>query len=322
MNNCTVCDGCFRNENPNKIICDGICRQSFHAECVNFSKNALSCYRELPNLQWFCDGCIIQTRSSNVSSPPFDKLNSTVVIPTSSLSFNQRSLNATKRNRNPFLNAKPNKSSVFLANRSPTVEQNIRNANGSLNSSVNEMQPEHEYHANKSNPTTTSVITQHEVDQPKPKHDSDEFKETVKETLHLENALASPSSFAEVLTKSSTSIAETVTNAVENSARQKKNDLLKLQRNESPQTETLKVVYVTNFHPSVTENEVVDYLLSKKIITSPEHLSCKKLVSPFVSMDSVSFVSFKITVDSKIFDSLVKSELWPDGVIAREFVKR
>lgn len=37
MNNCAVCDGCFRNER-NKIICDGICRQCFHAECANFSK--------------------------------------------------------------------------------------------------------------------------------------------------------------------------------------------------------------------------------------------------------------------------------------------
>lgn len=64
MNNRTVCDDCFQNDNPNRVICDGICRRPFHADCANFSKNALMYYREMPNLQWFCDSCI-QTRSSN-----------------------------------------------------------------------------------------------------------------------------------------------------------------------------------------------------------------------------------------------------------------
>ena len=135
MNNCAVCDGCFRNENPNKIICDGICRQSFHAECANFSKNALICYREMPNLQWFCDGCIIQTRLSNVSSSLFNKFNSTVVTPASSPSYVQRSLIAAKRkrNRNPFPIAKLNNGSVSLVNRSPKFDHDISNVNGSMN---------------------------------------------------------------------------------------------------------------------------------------------------------------------------------------------
>lgn len=320
MNNCIVCDDGFRNDNPNKIICDGICRQSFHAECVNFSKNSLLCYREMPNLQWLCDGCIIQTCSSNVSSPPFNKFNSTVVIPTSSPSYIQRSLIAAKRNRNPFPNAKPKNSSVFLVTRSPNVEHDSRNANDS----VNEMQAENNLvkspGANGLNSLIASVTTQSDVAQPKSQHKSADIKETLEEPLELENPPANSSSFAEVLTKSS--IAEPVPAEVKNSTIQPQNDLLQSQRIGSPPSETHKVVYVSNFHPSVTEKEVVNYLLRKNIITSAEQVSCKKLVSPNVNMDSVSFVSFKVTVSSKIFHSVVKGKLWPEGVIAREFVKR
>lgn len=79
---------------------------------------------------------------------------------------------------------------------------------------------------------------------------------------------------------------------------------------------------MSKFHPSVTEKDVVDHLLSKDIITSADDVSCKILVSPNVNLESVSFVSFKITVRSKIFHSVVNSKLWPKGVIVREFVKR
>src|ERR1700704_1029884 len=108
MNNCTSCGDCFRNDHPNKIICDGNCRQSFHADCVNFSKEALLCYREMPNLQCFCDSCIIQARSSNISSPLFNKFNSTAVIPTSSPSSVQCSVIAAKSKRNRNRNSIPN----------------------------------------------------------------------------------------------------------------------------------------------------------------------------------------------------------------------
>lgn len=39
-------------------------------------------------------------------------------------------------------------------------------------------------------------------------------------------------------------------------------------------------------------------------------------------MDSISFVSFKIIVNLKIFYSVVIGKLWPEGAIAREFVNR
>ena len=321
MNNCTVCDCSFRNDNPNKIICDGICRQSFHAECVNFSKNTLLCYREMPNLQWLCDCCIIQTRSSNVSSPSFNKFNSTVVNSTSSPSNVQHSLIAAKckRNRNSFQNAKPNP--VFLVTRSPNVERDIRNTNESVSSSpsVNEMQPENllvkRPGANGSNELTTSRIIQSMS-----QNNFANSKQTLKEPSELKTPPANSTSFADVLTKSS--MAEPEPAEYQSSTIQPQNDSIQSQRIISSPSVTQKVVYVSHFHPSVTEDEVVNYLLRKNIITSAEDVTCKKLVSPWVNMDSVSFVSFKIAVSTKIFDSVVKGELWPEGVIAREFVKR
>lgn len=313
MNNCTVCDDSFRNDNPNKVICDGVCRQSFHAECVNFSKNSLLCYREMPNLQWLCDGCIIQTRSSNVSFHPFNKANSTVVFPTSSpSSYTDRSLISAKRNRN----ANPKNSSVFLINRSAKVIQNSRNANDL----INEMQSEGLVKppgANELNSPITSVAIQSVCGQPKTPQKLEEVKEIRNEPLELENPPTNSTSFADVVTKSP--IAEPVHGEDKNSTIQPRNDLLLIG---SPSSVTHKVVYVSKFHPSVTEKKVVDYLLGKDIITSADDVSCKILVSPDVNLGSVSFVSFKITVSSKIFHSVVNSKLWPDGVIVREFVKR
>lgn len=321
MNNCTVCDECFRNDNPNKIICDGVCRQVFHAECVNFNKDALLCYREMPNLHWFCDSCTIQTRSFNVSSPPFNKFNSTVVVPTSSPSYVQRSLPAANRKRKPISGAKPVTSSAFLATQSANVNRETKKANDlssppsknemrSINELVNSTCP------NGSQSLTKSVINQSDVVQPKSKHNTVDFEDTF--TEQLENASTS-SSFAEVLITSP--IAKQVPVQVKSSPIQPQTDSNQPRSMES-QLKTQKIAYVSNFHPSVTEKEVIDYLLLKEVISSPEDVSCKKLVSPNAEMDSVSFVSFKVAVGSEIFHTVVNNKLWPDGVIAREFVNR
>lgn len=322
MNNCTVCDGSFRNDNPNKIICDGICRQCFHADCVNFSKDALRCYREMPNLQWFCDGCIVQTCSSNVLSPPFNKLNSTVVIPTSSSSHIRPSFIAANRNR------KLNKSSVSLSTRSPNVKQNlnISNVNNSICSSAvqEKNQPENQLiqspRRNGSNPLTTSVHIQSDVTQSKPLNDSAVCEENRNVSSELKTPPGNSGSFAEVLTKSL--ISEHATDNVKNSKNLSLNDSIQSQPIVSPPSETQRIIYLSNLHPSVTEEVVVDYLLNKKLISSAADVSCQKLLSPYVNMDSISFVSFKITVNSKIFHSLVNKKFWPDDVIVREFVKR
>lgn len=345
-----MCDECF--DHPNKVICDGICRRSFHAECVNFSEAALLCYREMPNLQWFCDGCIFQTRSLNVSSPPFSKVNSTIALITSSPYPVERSQIAVNRHRKSFPHAQPNRRRpVILPNRSHSAEEHIGNADHSMRSpSVNvKLKPKTENRVmkspvtNRSNQLAISEITKSDVDQlspsvnvkqvenclvetpasngsnlltamtlliaksdvdvaqSRPQHNS--IDDTVKDPLERTKMSANSSSFAEVLNNSSTG-------------------QIQSQRTVSPSRETHKVVYVSNFETSVTEEQIVNYLVRKNVITSAQDVSCKILVSPSVDISTVSFVSFKITVGSKAFDSIVKSEWWPDGIVAREFVKR
>ena len=393
MNSCNVCDDGFRNGNPNKIICDGICRQAFHANCVNFNKDALLHYREMPNLQWFCDSCIIQTRSINVSSSPLN--NSTVFVPTSSPRYVQHTFPAANRKRKPIRSVKQTKSSVFLVNKSPIVNCNNENANDlSSPPSKNEMPLVSKLSANGSYSFTTSEFSQSDV--AKQKHNSEDFKE-ITEKPDIKNLSAAFNSYAEIL--SSSSIAENgstkvknspikplictnvhsqtivspsesrkvayvsnfhplVTEEVDPSRTTSKNEmplttklpnsLNKYESSEINQADagkpkhntpdfkqstekshtissgfvTRRDVYVSNFHPSVTEEEVVDYLVEKNVISSSEEVSCKKLVSPNVSLAFVSFVSFKMTVSSEVFQKVVNNELWPDGVTAREFVKR
>lgn len=338
MNNCTVCDDFFRIDNPDKVICDGVCRRVFHANCVNFSKDALLFYREMPNLQWFCDNCILQSRSINVSSPPFRKLNSTVVIPTSSPSYAQRSFHAINQKRKHVPRAKRFESSVLLVDKSPSVNRDIHENNDSCNlSTKNEVQlANHLVNSPRVNGLhllDTSVVKQTDVAQLKPLHDTADATATLTRSSDPEVPFANSSTFSEVLTSSS--IAEQVSanskiesiqgrkssNQPQKDSIQPQKDLIQSRSIVSP-SETHKVAFVSNFHPSVTENEVVDYLLLKNVISSPEDVSCKKLISPYVDIDSVSFVSFKVTVNSKIFHAVVNDELWPDDIIVREFVKR
>ena len=285
MNNCAVCDGGFRNGHPNKIICDGVCRQSFHAECANFSKDALLCYREMPNLQWFCDGCIIQTRSCNVSSPRFNNFNST-----SSSPCVQRTLIAAKnmrrRNRNAVKSS--NNSSVFLVTRSANVVNEATKANDSVSNSTsaNEKQAE-------------SLL--------------------VKSPSVYGTPTAGSSPSTDVLSKKS--VTAQVSAEVESPTVRPRYDSMGSPNISTP-SERHKVVYVSNFHPSITEKNVVNYLLQKNVISSAEDVSCKILLSPYVDINSVSFVSFRITVNSKNFHSIVNSKLWPEDVVVREFMKR
>ena len=64
----------------------------------------------------------------------------------------------------------------------------------------------------------------------------------------------------------------------------------------------------------------MNYLLHNNVIKSAEEASCKMLVSSGVDIGMLSFISFKITVSSKLFDSMFKAEVWPKDVIFRDKV--
>lgn len=98
-------------------------------------------YRETPNLQWFCDSCIIQSRSFDVSSPQFNNFNSTAFIPTSLFYCAQGTLIAAKskprnRNRRPIANAGSNdNSSVSLGTQSANAKRDAAKSDGLISSS-------------------------------------------------------------------------------------------------------------------------------------------------------------------------------------------
>lgn len=384
MNNCTVCDDCFRNDNRNKVICDGYCRQAFHAECINFNKEALLHYREIPNLQWLCDTCIIQMRSSNVSfvsssTPRFNKLNFTSFARTSSPSYVRSSITAANRKRKPIRSAKPAKSSESLVNTFLTVNRYNNNAIDFCSPSSKHKMPHHILKtpdASKSHPPNISAINPTDVAYCKPKHIEDSQLESEKcsvkyaganrshpptksvtnqtdaalskpkrtEDLEVESEnqmvkspnvneshpptaiainqpdVAQPSSFADVLTKSS--IAQTAPDEVTDVIVKPQSDSSQSRRILSPPSETRKVAYVSRVYRETTEEEMVDYLITKNAITSADDVSCTKLISPNVDLNTVSFVSFKISGSSEVFRLITEDKFWPDNIIVREFVNR
>lgn len=331
MNNCDSCDGSFRND-PNKIICDGNCRQSFHAACVNFSAEGLLCYREMPNLQWFCDNCIIQARSVNVSFPQFDKFNSAAALPTSSPFELRRSLIAAKsrrkhkhsRNQVPNTKSKSDNSD-FLVTRPPSVKRGNTRAKGSIiRSPLANVQPRDHIAESKGMneliPLATSMNDRSDVTQTKTQRKADVSKVTLNEPLKPQtpSVRSVTSSPTKELTKSP--VAVRVCTEIVNSVVQPQTDSIHSPDAAAP-CETRKSAYVSNFDPSITEENVVNYLLRENVISRAEDVSCKILVSPYVDMDSISFVSFKITVSSEMYDSVVNRKLWPEHIVVREFVK-
>lgn len=364
MNNCTACNDCFRNDSRNKVICDGICRQAFHAECVNFNKDALLHYREMPNLKWLCDTCIIH--SSNVSyasSRRFNEFNSTVFARTSSPSYVRSSLPAVNRKNKTNRGVKPATSSGFLVKKHPKVNRYINNANDSFSppskhqmrsenqtvkttdadkssppiASVNsrsdvacvkpnhtenfEVESENEVVQSRgvvdANPPTASVTSQSDIAQPKPLHNRVDGMETHKETSEIKKS----SSFAEILTKSP--ISKPAPAGVTNVLVKPQSDSTQSRRILSPPpSEAPKVAYVTRVHRDTTEEEIVNSLLEKNVITSAKDVSCVKLISSHVDLNTVSFVSFMISGSSDLFHSITKDKFWPGDILAREFVKR
>lgn len=112
--------------------------------------------------------------------------------------------------------------------------------------------------ANGSNRSATE-ITKSDVDESGQQHNSVD-KGTLKEPSEPRAPLVKSNSFAEDLTKSSA-----VEPVSEMSSIQLLNDSVQKHRATSSPANSLKVTYVSNLHPFVTEENVVNHLLRNKV---------------------------------------------------------
>lgn len=82
-----------------------------------------------------------------------------------------------------------------------------------------------------------------------------------------------------------------------------------------------KFVYASKFNISTT-SDVLCKFLSLKIGVSEEDFECRILLAANQDVSRLNFVSFKIGVDPALFNKLLQPDIWPSGILVREFVNR
>lgn len=80
----------------------------------------------------------------------------------------------------------------------------------------------------------------------------------------------------------------------------------------------LKHVFITKFDRNTSAEQITNYIA--KNIEDPSQIKVKKLVKRDVSIESLTFVSFKISAPTELFNQIVATSFLPDTVSVREFI--
>lgn len=85
----------------------------------------------------------------------------------------------------------------------------------------------------------------------------------------------------------------------------------------------VKHLYVSRLDPSTSAEQVVEYICKKVEHCKAADLVCRNLLKKDRSSEqSLTFISFKIAVPAKFFDSVSDPSIWPQNVLVREFIQK
>lgn len=79
-----------------------------------------------------------------------------------------------------------------------------------------------------------------------------------------------------------------------------------------------KWVHLSSFKPSVTEENIISYVM-KHLKIDKEQLVCYKLVKKEKSMDDLKYVNFKLGITSAHYEGLFNPQLWSSAIKVRPF---
>ena len=94
-----------------------------------------------------------------------------------------------------------------------------------------------------------------------------------------------------------------------------------VESNEIKSVPERKFLYASRFASSTSKEAIVKYLSNKLNIPEDEFI-CHLLVPANLDVNKLNFVSFKIGLSPEMFKKALVSEIWPAGVLVREFVSR
>lgn len=82
-----------------------------------------------------------------------------------------------------------------------------------------------------------------------------------------------------------------------------------------------KSIRVSGLHPTVTANDMTEYIISNTNITDKARFSCRPLVKKDQDVTQLSYISFKIDISDEDFNTLMDPLWWPNNCTIREFVR-
>jgi hypothetical protein len=85
--------------------------------------------------------------------------------------------------------------------------------------------------------------------------------------------------------------------------------------------ETRKWIFVSQLHPSTTDTSFTDYVKKRLNDTSDKlKIQAFALVPKDRDRNELNFISFELNIPESSFVEVLKPEIWPKGVVVREFV--
>lgn len=82
-----------------------------------------------------------------------------------------------------------------------------------------------------------------------------------------------------------------------------------------------KSLRVAGLDPSVTVDELCDYIVKNTSLNDKSKFNCTMLVKKGQDLSTFTYISAKVDVTNEDFDRLMNMDLWPNYVTVREFIR-
>lgn len=81
-------------------------------------------------------------------------------------------------------------------------------------------------------------------------------------------------------------------------------------------------LYISRLHPSTTSEQIITHISAKIGVDVSSDLTCNVLIPKNRNIEDLSFISFKIRVNTNVLDKVTDPSIWPVGIIIRDFKYR
>lgn len=83
-----------------------------------------------------------------------------------------------------------------------------------------------------------------------------------------------------------------------------------------------KSVYVSRIDPSVTTDDLIEYIKNELPNVDVKHFLPCLLVKKVQDLEELSFVSFRLQCTEALYSELISPDFWPNHVMIGEFVEK